>query len=454
MDIKGKKLLILGANPATVPLVITAKNLGVRTYVADYIPGNTAKKYADVPVDIDATDIDALAEFVKKEGIEGITIGTAEVLLPYYAELCERVGLPAYGTKEQLEIMSNKVLFKKACRKFGAQVAPEFDINDDNLETEGRNLPFPVIVKPEDGNSTKGITICYNFNQLKGAVEYAKESCLSKKYFIEKYFDTEKNAEARNFYYVVVNGEAKLLFMFDNLGIRTEDEDEYLNGEGTEGKIKPGGLAVAPSKYTKLFMEKMDKSIQNLVTGMGIKNGPIFFQSFLEDGEFYLYECGYRLAGAIDYWLTKAVYNVSTAEMLVNFALTGDMANNCDISAIDPYLGETAAQLCLYGRDGKIVSIEGVEKVRKNVPELIDIHYARKVGDTLENTFGTYQQILFVIFVRFPSLNRLKECIDYIYNTIKVIDENGNNIALKTIDGKSCAKYFNENRFYPMDYND
>ena len=45
-EFEGKKLLILGANPETIPLVEIANSMGVRTIVTSNRPEDAAKKYA------------------------------------------------------------------------------------------------------------------------------------------------------------------------------------------------------------------------------------------------------------------------------------------------------------------------------------------------------------------------------------------------------------------------
>ena len=52
-DIAGKKLLILGANPETAPLVEVANQLGVKTIVTSNRPDDAAKKVAWKSCDVD-----------------------------------------------------------------------------------------------------------------------------------------------------------------------------------------------------------------------------------------------------------------------------------------------------------------------------------------------------------------------------------------------------------------
>ena len=97
-----KKLLVLGANPETVSVILKAKEMGYYTIVTDYDPKAYAKQYADEALNIDATDVDRLVEIVKEKKIDGVIVGVAEALLYSYNAVCERTGLPCYIEKENI----------------------------------------------------------------------------------------------------------------------------------------------------------------------------------------------------------------------------------------------------------------------------------------------------------------------------------------------------------------
>ena len=82
-----KKLLIIGANPETISLIEKAKLMGIKTYVTDYNKMTYAKKFADVPCDVDGMDVDGLVALVKKEHIDAVLVGVAEALIPTYCNL-------------------------------------------------------------------------------------------------------------------------------------------------------------------------------------------------------------------------------------------------------------------------------------------------------------------------------------------------------------------------------
>jgi len=69
-----KKVLILGANRATVTLVQKAKEMGLYTIVTDYNPNAYAKRYADQAENVDCMDIDALVALGRRENVDGVLL--------------------------------------------------------------------------------------------------------------------------------------------------------------------------------------------------------------------------------------------------------------------------------------------------------------------------------------------------------------------------------------------
>lgn len=105
MDLKNKKLLILGSNAITCSIVEAAKALGVYTIVTSWnkLEDAPAKQIADNYWDISLTDYDALLKRIREEGVDGILTGFTDSYLLPYQHLCELANLPCYATKEVFE---------------------------------------------------------------------------------------------------------------------------------------------------------------------------------------------------------------------------------------------------------------------------------------------------------------------------------------------------------------
>jgi formate-dependent phosphoribosylglycinamide formyltransferase (GAR transformylase) len=154
--LKGKRLLILGANPETVPLIDTAQELGVHVIVTDNNPEAFAKKFANESFNIDGMDVDGLVKLVREENIDGVLVGVADRLVEPYQQVCDALGLPCYASAEQCAVFTDKERFDIACKRFDISTIPNYQyaqiLKAKNWEE------FPLLVKPIDGNSGKGIS--------------------------------------------------------------------------------------------------------------------------------------------------------------------------------------------------------------------------------------------------------------------------------------------------------
>ena len=134
-ELKGKRLLIMGGMRISCEIVRKAQEMGIYTIVADYnkIEDSPAKQIADEAVELDITDIDAVVSYINRNVVNGVIVGFNDMLLPYYAEICEKAELPCYGTKEQFTTLIAKDKYKALCRQFGVPTISEYDFSDDAI---------------------------------------------------------------------------------------------------------------------------------------------------------------------------------------------------------------------------------------------------------------------------------------------------------------------------------
>src|ERR1019366_10665457 len=100
MDLRRRKLLILGANQETAALVNTARELGVYTVVTDYDHHAYAKNFADKAYDVDGMDVPGLIALARAEGVDGVLVGVADRLILPYQQDFAALGMLCYGTLE------------------------------------------------------------------------------------------------------------------------------------------------------------------------------------------------------------------------------------------------------------------------------------------------------------------------------------------------------------------
>ena len=202
-----KKLLMLGTSYESCEMIKYAKSKGVYTIVTDpRAPEESiAKLVADEYWMINVSDIDLLENKCKEENINAVICGVSEFCLEVAMELCSRLGLPNYCTPQAWHYSRDKADFKALCRKVGAPVPEDYNISNEFLDTDLKNIKYPVVVKPVDMSANRGISYCYTQNELKAAYKYAQSLSKNPKIIVERML---KGKEWYG-YYAIANGEIR-----------------------------------------------------------------------------------------------------------------------------------------------------------------------------------------------------------------------------------------------------
>lgn len=422
---KQKKILILSGIAHMVNVVETAKRMGYYTIVTDKAPGSPAKKVADKSYDISTSEIDRLAEMARHEQIDGVFNGFDDLNTWNALALCEKLGLPYYATEEQLEICSNKDQFKEHCRKFGVPVSEEYII-DANLQDEDiAKLTFPVIIKPVDSYASQGITICHTPEELKAGYEKALDYSKSGNVIIERFIDTPYGTMM---YYTVQNGEVFLSAV----------TDRHVHQQYKE--FPPLPIAVAfPSMHKELYLEKVDPQIRDMLKGMGIQNGVLMIQALYEEGEFFIYEMGFRISGSQHYTIVEQQTGINLLEMMLDHAL-GEPIDKYDISSFDDsYIPRPSCNLPILLDNGIIAKVSGLEKVLA-MPQVLSFVGCRHAGEVVEHT-GSYSPMFGRFNITADSLDELHQTIDAIYETLTITSTEKRDMILVRYQPKASPVY-------------
>ena len=407
-----KKLLIMGANPETVSLILKAKEMGYYTIVTDYDPNAYAKHFADESANVNAVDVDALVDLAREKQVDGILVGVAEALLPAYCEVCERLGFPAYSTKDKFEIMTRKDFFKNKCWEYGVPTIREFDPYD--LDS----VIYPVIVKPVDNCSSKGIRVCQNRQELGEAIEYALLFSRLGKYLIEEYMVGDEVVS----YYVMQAGNPIFVGMCDR----------YTYKEKADLVQLPNAY-VFPSVHTDSYIQKSDAAVKAMLKGLRLDNGSIFFQCFVDrDGVVRIYEPGYRLNGAQEHIIISRISGIDAKEMYINMAIKGKVADKDLAPLANPKPSQIACKLSPLVHVGKIAEIKGLDEIAK-LPGVVSVNPSYRVGDTVTGE-GTIKQIICRIFIICDDKEILLETIQTIESLLSVKDESGYEMLMRQFE--------------------
>ena len=419
-EFEGKKLLILGGNPETVPLVEMANDMGILTIVASSVPGEPGKKAAWKSSDVDGMDVPGLVALAREEKVDGVLVGVADMLVPFYCRVCEELSLPCYATEEICNVFAFKDVFKQTCERYGVHGIPEFYLDGDMKEEDIAKIRFPVMVKPVDSASGQGIVKCDNAEELKKAVPYALSFSKKKRFIVERYMDCDD----MGMYYTFKDGVCSASCIYDRYA---STEQPGL------ARVCLGGTY--PSKHLGEYFSGMHENALRMFKEIGIKNGVLMLSGFYENGEFYVYDTGFRLQGEAPHLLMKAIHGFDQREMLIRFALTGSEGNVDLTKDDDTYLrGKKAATLWFVLKKGVIAKIEGLEQW-KDDPKAVALVQRKYEGDEIIPAWiGTEKQVLARLYLVCDSKEELAERLHFYQDNVKVTDTEGNNMLLHGFD--------------------
>lgn len=417
-----KKLLILGGTSASYDLVRNAKKMGIYTIVTDDNDTGVSKEIADETAKVSTVDIEGLEKLAKERQVDGVFCGPSEFNLRNVIKLCEKAGLPCYTTMEVWDRCANKDVFKKYCREYGVDCTPEYDIDLNTPQSELEKIDYPIIIKPVDGCSSAGISVCQSANDVPTALEKAYAASKSKKIIAEKYI--ENDGELFSVRYMLRDGEAFPYFVMDTYVADPIHRTSLISA-----------YTHAPSKYADYYLKNMDADVRRMLKGMGLRNGTAFIQSLPYKGKIYFHEMGYRLSGGMIFKLTEPLTHVHDMNMMLRYAVGGESITEEEAAAIDLGCGgKIGGQLMMPLCTGTIGKIEGVEKIKAH-PAVVDYLQYYHEGDTIEQrVIGTLGQHFGRITFIVNSEEEERATIQYFQDSIRVYDVDGNRMNLLQFD--------------------
>lgn len=419
--------MILGGNPETAVLVNTSISMGFYTIVVDMEHGSPAKKNASESYDMDVFDVDKIVELAKNLNVDAVLIGVVDVLVKPYQEICEKLNMHCYVTKDAVEAFCSKDGFKRYCNAFNIQDIPGIYLNKTSKIDKPKDIDYPLMIKPVDRGGGVGMKICWDDTDYKESVKTALEFSKKGVVLVEKYMECDDMAA----YYTFRNGIPYISATSDRFTTKKQ---------GDASPVCIG--AIFPSKYTDLFVQQVHPKLCKLFKALNIQNGILNIQFFVEDNVIYAYDPGFRLQGEAPNIPIEHINGFDHKEMLINYALTGVFGEE-DFAKKNDYMfkGKMACTIWVLLKDGKIDSIQGLEEIKAD-EGVVFVLERFEIGDTVyPEMLGTEKQVFARIYVIADSIIEVNEKIDNFRNKLKIIDANGENMILEWL------KPFNEDDY-------
>lgn len=413
MNLKGKKLLILGGGATSIDIVEAARAMGVYTIVTDWYDTkrSPAKLIADEYWNEEIFKPELIAQLIKEHNVNGVITGFTDSYLLQYQRICELSGLPCYATKDVFETTMDKAKFKQLCRENGVPVIPEYQM--ESFDPTVINNKNKVIIKPVDNSGSRGVILCERPEDYNRCLEYALSFSEKKQVVIEKYMEMDSLSVS----YTIQDGVLSLS--------TTDDRHVYKSPNG--GSVTQCSLY--PSKYTEAYIERMDTKVKKMYQNLGVKNGVLSLQFFTDGVDYYAMEMGHRLTGGQHYTYTKLENGVSVLDCLIHFALTGRMADYPIIEKDNARFSNLYCHLYILGKEERIAKFDGLDYLKQK-PEVSHISQMKRVGDKI-GADGTSAQKVVGLHLKVVDVSSLKKVLIEIENNFHFYDDKGHDLTIK-----------------------
>lgn len=335
------KALVLAGGFPQIELIKQLKARGIKVVLADYNDEPVAKKYADKYYQVSTLDVDGITSVARSEQVDFlITVCTDQALLTV-AKVSELLGLPCYIDYATALNVTNKQYMKEVFVKAGIQTAKHV-ILAELEETAISAMSYPLIVKPVDCNSSKGVRRVENLDELREAFTDAVTFSRTATAVVEEYIEgSEITVDV-----YVENGRANVLSVSGSDKIAEKDKFVIFR-------------TIQPAAINGNVRMQIELIAQQIADAFGIVDSPMLIQMLTDGRKAYVIEFSARTGGGVKYLLIKHVSGFDVVKAVIDLTL-----------GVKPHVKKNVSQTkylindFIYCRPGKYDHFEGFEELK------------------------------------------------------------------------------------------
>lgn len=283
-----KALVLCGGIPQ-IALLQDLKRRGITTVLADMNESVAGRAYADIFYPTSVLDVEGVKEVAIKEKVDFIITVCADQVLLVVAEVSEMLGLPCYIDHKTAVDVSNKICMKTVFRDNGIPTS-KFVITETLDPEDIKDLKYPLIVKPVDSYSSRGVAKVTSYEELVPAFANAVKISRTHNAIVEEFVEGDEISV--DIY--VENGKAHVLC--------SSNLDKI--GEGGKFIIH---RTVNPANVSSVVEEKIEKVAQGIADAFGLKDSPMLIQMIVSGDDVSVVEFCARTGGGDKFRLIEKV---------------------------------------------------------------------------------------------------------------------------------------------------
>ena len=397
------RILVLAGGADQISLINELKARGHETILVDYFENPPARPYADKHIVASTLDVERVKEIAIDQKVDLITTACTDQALLTVANVSEQLGLPCYLSYQTGLNVTNKSYMKKVLLANNIPTSKFIILDKVDLDAI-KNFSFPLVVKPVDCNSSKGVKPINDIADFPKYLEEAINLSRTKTAIVEEF---KVGKEISVDYYV--EGEcAKLLCATTSLKITNRKS-----------------FTILCSDYPAINEEQEEllKVIGNQVAkAFGLKDCPLFIQMIANGTDVNVIEFSARMGGGSKYNLIRVLSGVNIMSKYVDLVLGGKP------SVSPSKLVKFCKMVYLYCNPGVFDHIEGLEELKQQ--GIIDSYFEYKTRGMEISHAETSGDRPAGYLITAETADALQEKLNYVDSHIKVVSDKGEDIMM------------------------
>jgi biotin carboxylase len=185
--VQGKRLLVLGAGPAQLGLLASARARELHVIAVDREPSAPGFRYADRRAIVSTEDESSVERLAAAERIEGLIAPGIDWPVAIAARVAERLALPHPISPETAMLSTSKLRQRERFADAGVpQPAYEVCSGAREAAAAARRIGFPCVIKAPDRQGQRGLTLVGSSEEVEDAVRIALDASRSATLLVEE----------------------------------------------------------------------------------------------------------------------------------------------------------------------------------------------------------------------------------------------------------------------------
>lgn len=401
-----KALVLCGGKPQEY-LVKELKKIDYTVLVADQNENAPAVAFADKFFKVSTLDVDGIRNIAISEKVNFIISVCADQMLLVAAQISEELNLPCYIDYETAKNVSSKEYMKRIFVENNIPTSKHI-VRERLKLSDIVGMEYPLIVKPVDCYSSRGVKRVETDEELMTAFENAINFSRTNNAVVEEYVGGDEYSV--DFY--IENGEAKLLC--------ARVLDKIPNYDG---------FVICRGRYPVPLTDEMIDRVrlvgQQIADAFELKNTPMLIQMKIDGERISVIEFCARTGGGIKYRLLPMVSGFDVVKAVMDLTLGNKP--HCEVKKYEGYVVDEF----LYCNPGVLEVVKGFEELQRE--GIID-HYEiyKKPGYEFREASCSGDRVAY-FSVKADSLEQVKRLHELAISRISALSIEGEELIRKDI---------------------